>query len=232
MFNDYISEVLPELGEENVRQTTFMAFAKGFLKTSLLITDLNEQMEYILTAKNSEEYNIRLKSIGYKSSIWFLKKLEEYTKHLYKKPWEFEDIEVNNNVIITGEEQRALFQREYTYLPMVPRLKKIRNRVLYLIKQQEYKQISKLYEKLKKDPTMADLRSYEKRRIAIKTVLKQFKPLREKARLIGKISVIDVYRKMFDGSYMLDEELSDVSKFTLTIRTGLSFMKILRRYCI
>ncbi|NLM10341.1 MAG: AAA family ATPase [Clostridiaceae bacterium] len=215
MFNDYISEVLPELGEENVRQTTFMAFAKGFLKTSLLITDLNEQMEYILTAKNSEEYNIRLKSIGYKSSIWFLKKLEEYTKHLYKKPWEFEDIEVNNNVIITGEEQRALFQREYTYLPMVPRLKKIRNRVLYLIKQQEYKQISKLYEKLKKDPTMADLRSYEKRRIAIKTVLKQFKPLREKARLIGKISVIDVYRKMFDGSYMLDEELSDVSKFTL-----------------
>lgn len=215
MFNDYISDVLPELGEHNVSQTTFMDFARSFLKTNLMITDLNEQMEYILTAKNSQDYNIRVKSIRYKSSIWFLKKLEEYTNHLYSNPWEFEDIEVNNKMIISKEEQRELFQKDYTYLPMVPRLKKIRNRVMYLIRQQEHKQIGELYEKYKNDPTMADLRPYEKRRIAVRTVLKLFKPLREKARLIGNISAINAYKKMFDEESLYSKDLSEVAKFTL-----------------
>lgn len=215
MFNDYISEVLPELGEENVRQTTFMEFAKSFLKTSLLITDLNEQMEYILTAKYSEEYTTRVKSIRCKSSAWFLKKLEEYTNRLYDEPWKFEDIEANSKMIISAEEQRELFRKDYSYLPMIPRLKKIRSRILYLVKQQEYKQIGELYEKFMKDPAMSHLKPFEKKRIAVRTVLKQFKPLRDKVRLIGNLSVIDAYRNMFDRAYALDEELSDVAKFTL-----------------
>lgn len=215
LFNDYISEVLPELGEENVRQTTFMEFAKRFLKTGLVITDLNEQMEYILAAGKSEEYYTRIKSIRYKSSVGFLKRLEEYTNRLYENPCEFEDIESEGQVIISREEQMDLYNKEYTYLTLVPRLKKIRNRVLYLIKQQEYKQIEKLIEKLKKDPAMSDLRPYERRRLAVRIVLKRFKHLREKARFIGNISVIEAYRKMFDGSYVFDGDFADVAEFTL-----------------
>lgn len=215
MFNDYISEVLPELGEENVRQTTFMEFAKSFLKSNLMITDLNEQMEYILSHKGSEEYNVRAKSIRYKSSMDFLRKLEEYTRYLYNNPWKFEDIESNNKMIISAKEQEELFRSDYAYLPLIPRLKKVKSRVLYLIKQQEYKEISELYEKLMKDPAMSDMKPHEKRKIAVRTVLKQFKPLRDKVRHIGMISVTDVYTKMFDGSYILDEELSDVAMFTL-----------------
>jgi len=215
MFSDYISEVLPELGEGNVRQTTFMEFAKKYLKTSLLITDLNEQMEYILGRKDSEEYNVRTKSIRYKSSAEFIRKLEGYAKYLYNNPWVFEDIKANNDMIISAKEQEELFRKDYAYLPMIPRLKKIKSRVLYLVKQQEYKQIEKLYEKLMKDPAMSDMKPYEKRRIAIRTVLKQFKPLRDKVRHIGMLSVIDAYRRMFDGSNMLDEEFSDVAGFTI-----------------
>lgn len=217
MFNDYISDVLPELGEENIRQTTFMEFARSFLKTSLAVTDLNEQMEYILTAKNSEEYNVRIKSIRLKSSMDFLKKLEDYIRILYGNPWEFEDFETDGRLIVSKEEQKELFRSDYGYLPMAQRLKKVKNRVLYLIKQEEYKKISELYEKFKNDAAMTDLKAAEKRKIAVRTVLKKFKPLRDKARLIGNISLIDTYRKMFDGSDVLDEDFQDVAKYTIKL---------------
>lgn len=216
MFNDYISEVLPELGEQNVRQTTFMAFAEGFLKTNMVITDLNEQMEYILGEKESREYNTRIKSIKYKSSAGFLKKLQEYVKKLYDHPWEFEDFKEDGTLIVSAEEQKKLFDGDYTYIPMIPRLKKVGSRVLYLIKQLEYKKIDEMCAKFKKDPVMTDYSAEQKRRIAVRTVLKQFKPLRDRARLIGDISVIDIYRKMFDGSFELDEGLSDVAEFTVS----------------
>lgn len=213
IFNDYISEVLPELGEENVRQTTFMAFAKDFLKTNMVVTDLNEQMEYMLSAGNSEEYGIRIKSMKYKSSVEFLRKLQDYVNRLYDNPWDFEDFETNNTVIISAEEQKKLFIGDYTYLPLIPRLKKVRNRVLYLIKQQEYKEIARLNEKLKKDPVMMERNANERMKIAVRTVLKRFKPLREKARQIGNISLIDAYRRIFEDA--MDGDFSDVARFTL-----------------
>ncbi len=215
MFNDYISDVLPELGEENVKQTTFMEFAKSFLKTRMKITDFNEQMEYILSAKENREYDTRIKAIQYKSSIEFLKKLEEYVGLLYEKPWEFENFYVSNTMIITKEEQKTLFQKDYTYLPMIPRLKKIRNRVLYLIKQHEHKHIEKMFEKLSKDPTMADRKPNEIKKIATRTVLKQFKPVRERARGIGNTSIINLYKSMFTRKEIISEEHYSVAKFTL-----------------
>ena len=62
---------------------------------------------------------------------------------------------------------------------------------------------------------MSDLRPYERRRLAVRIVLKRFKHLREKARFIGNISVIEAYRKMFDGSYVFDGDFADVVEFTL-----------------
>lgn len=215
MFNDYISDVLPELGEENVKQTTFMEFSKNLLKTRMKVTDLNEQMEYILTSKGNKEYDIRIKAIQYKSSIEFLEKLEKYVEHLLKRPWEFEDINVLNTMIITKEEQKSLFQRDYTYLPMIPRLKKIKNRVLYLIKQHEHKQIEAIFQRLSNNPSMSDYSPGELKRIATRMVLKEFKLVRQKAREIGNTSVINLYKRMYTRKSIIGEQNHGIAKFTL-----------------
>ena len=47
IFNDYISNVLPELGEENMYQTTFQEYAAKFLPT-MELEDMNDQMEFLL----------------------------------------------------------------------------------------------------------------------------------------------------------------------------------------
>ena len=212
MFNDYISEVLPELGEENVRQTTFMEYAKSFLKARMKMHDMNHQMEFILAARDAwassgqsprparqsprparDAFSDSFAAIRYKSSVGFLHALKKYIDWLVQNPWEFEDFEHDGFRIISREEQRALFDSEYTYLPMVLRLKKIKNRILYLIKQSEITKINELDEQMSKDPQWTDTKPKDRRSRAVRMVLMQFRPLREKARSIGKATVKDYY---------------------------------------
>lgn len=209
LFNDYISEVLPELGEENVRQTTFMEYAKSFLKTRMKLQDMNQQMEFILAARDAwtgsqdawagdqDAFSDSFAAIRYKSSVDFLAALKKYIDWLVQNPWEFEDFEHEGVWIISKEEQRALFDSEYTYLPMVPRLKKIRNRVLYLIKQREIMKINELDKKMSEDPRWKDTKPKDRRSRAVRLVLKQFQPYRKRARSIGCITVRDYYMGLY-----------------------------------
>ena len=50
IFCDYISDVLPELGEENINRTTFFEYAQKTLEPDLKLEDSAHQMEYLLTS--------------------------------------------------------------------------------------------------------------------------------------------------------------------------------------
>lgn len=224
MFNDYISEVLPELGEENVRQTTFMEFAKSFLKDRVKLQDMNQQMEFILTARDAaaddrDAFSDSLAAIRCKSSVDFVSALKNYIDRLLQNPWEFEDFEHEGIMIISGEEQRTLFNSDYTYLPMALRLKKIKNRVLYLIKQREVIKIHELIEQMSRDPRWLDTDPKDRRSRAVRLVLKQFEPYRKKAREIGRITIKDYYAGFYREQNLsrvaADASLMSIAKETL-----------------
>lgn len=193
IFNDYISNVLPELGEENVRQTTFIEYAGKFLNTNMVIYDTNQQMEFILAYRHLKDYSERVAAIRYKSSVQFLLLLKEYVNKLYQDPWEFDDFIIDGTCIISKEEQRQLFQKDYAFLPLIPRLRKIKNRVLYLIKQKEYEKIKTIIEQMDRDPVWMDMSKRERKMRAVRYVLNQLRPLRQKARSIGNKSIKDYY---------------------------------------
>ena len=224
MFNDYISEVLPELGEENVRQTTFMEYAKSSLKTKLKIYGLNHQMEFILSYKNSLYYRDNIEAIRFKSSVGFLSALKRYIDLLNYNHCDFEDFSIRNKTIISAAEQADLFCKEYAYLPYIPRLIKIRNRILFLIKKSESERIAELLKQYESRPEWSDLKPAERKKRAVRIVLEEFRPLREKARQIGKTKIIDIYRELFINTDLLHklmneqetvENLTGISKITL-----------------
>ena len=224
MFNDYISEVLPELGEENVRQTTFMEYAKSSLKTKQKVFGLNQQIEFILSNKNSLFYRDIIETIRFKSSLEFLYILKKYIDLLYKNPGKFEDFSVKNKTIISAAEQVDLFNKDFSYLPFIPRLIKIRNRILYQIKQSEGERITELLKQYESHPEWSDLKPVERKKRVTRIVLEEFKPLREKARQIGKIKIIDIYINLFINRDLMKEfvknqetiaNLTTISKITL-----------------
>lgn len=59
LFNSYVSNVLPELGEENMQQVTFQDYLNQRLSKDFKVENPFEQLEYILTAEHSSLYKAR-----------------------------------------------------------------------------------------------------------------------------------------------------------------------------
>jgi DNA helicase II / ATP-dependent DNA helicase PcrA len=79
IFLDYISNVLPDLGVENVNQKTFEAFAQDFIGKKLKIEDPGEKLNRIIDGKNS---NDEITASGFKSSLLFRDAIELYLKDI------------------------------------------------------------------------------------------------------------------------------------------------------
>lgn len=116
MFNSYVSTVLPELGEENMQQTTFQEYLDRWLGAAFRLEDPFDQMEYLLTAQQEEGYAARLKGMEYKASEAFLHALQGYACLLKQEGMLFNDICFRDRVLISGEQIRA---KLYSYDPSI-----------------------------------------------------------------------------------------------------------------
>ncbi|SFD81349.1 DNA helicase-2 / ATP-dependent DNA helicase PcrA [Paenibacillus catalpae] len=125
MFNSYVSTVLPELGEENMQQTTFQEYLGHWLGGEMQLEDPFDQIEYVLTAQETEGYEARIEGIRYKASEAFLHALQHYAEWLGKEGMRFTGIRFQNRDLITAEQIAEQF---YSYDASV----RLSNRVILL----------------------------------------------------------------------------------------------------
>ncbi|WP_147534743.1 RNA polymerase recycling motor HelD [Bacillus marasmi] len=135
LFNSYVSTVLPELGEENMQQSTFQEYLDQRLSKEFTLEDSFDQIEYILTAKNSDEYETRLTSIRFKSSIEFKQMIEQHVKELAQQGLIFNHLIFRKKIIISKEQI-------YEYFYNLDRSYPIPNR-LQLVKEWLFKELKK-----------------------------------------------------------------------------------------
>lgn len=112
MFNSYVSTVLPELGEENMQQTTFQEYLAYWLGATAHLEDPFEQIEYVLTSQSSQGYEARLTGMQYKASEAFLHALQSYALWLGKEGMLFHNIRFRDRELITAEQMKSQF---YSY---------------------------------------------------------------------------------------------------------------------
>ncbi|HBU82260.1 MAG TPA: helicase [Paenibacillus sp.] len=122
MFASYISTVLPELGEENMQQTTFQEYLDYWLGSSLRPEDAFDQIEYVLTAKGTPGYEARLQGIEYKASDAFLHALQNYGIWLGREGMQFNSVRFRDHDLITAEQIRAKFYGYDLSLPLSNRV--------------------------------------------------------------------------------------------------------------
>lgn len=82
LFNSYVSAVLPELGEDNMQQTTFQEYVQHRLGDRFRLEQPFEQMEYTLRHAGDPDYAAALAGIRYKASAAFFRALLAYAKTL------------------------------------------------------------------------------------------------------------------------------------------------------
>ncbi|MRG86333.1 RNA polymerase recycling motor HelD [Salinibacillus xinjiangensis] len=108
LFNSYVANVLPELGEENMKQTTFQQHLEEGLGSGYQMETPFEQMEAFLT-KSYTNHNEKLAGIQFKSTLTFKQLIDNYIKDLSGKGIQFRNISFKGNVLLKKEEIRDYF---------------------------------------------------------------------------------------------------------------------------
>jgi DNA helicase II / ATP-dependent DNA helicase PcrA len=99
LFNSYVATVLPELGEENMQQSTFQDYLDQRIGREFKVEDPFDQIEFLLS--NADQDLARFKGIRYKASLDFKQLIDEYVTSLSIKGLIFKDIIFRKEVIIS-----------------------------------------------------------------------------------------------------------------------------------
>ncbi|MBQ7136914.1 MAG: AAA family ATPase [Bacilli bacterium] len=119
VFSEYISNVLPELGEDNTMQTTFHDFLKVQLPE---FNQVESFTSFVARYYKYEEKNPML--VKYKQSDEIIKYIDKYVENLIKKI-KFEQDYICHDFEITKEELNDLFHDRYNKLLPFDRVKHI-----------------------------------------------------------------------------------------------------------
>ena len=109
IFNNYISDVLPEIGEDNVCQATFFEYAKAYIPEFTITTTLEDVYEVIYGdfSHNTSKYN----EIRFKYSKFYIKLLEDFIENNKLELYGLEDIIIDDQTILSLDEMYDIAKR-------------------------------------------------------------------------------------------------------------------------
>lgn len=125
LFIDYISAVLPDLGVNKIKQTTYIEFMKKCLGKKMKLISPNSKLMALING-NEKSKMIQWVS-SYKGSLDFKELIEHYLKEIEFNLAPSEDFIIEKSRLMRGGKLKKLFIQEFQYLPIYKRLDKIKN---------------------------------------------------------------------------------------------------------
>ncbi|MBV7275878.1 UvrD-helicase domain-containing protein [Clostridium sp. PL3] len=197
IFNDYISTVLPQLGEDNMLQTTFKEYMHKALGDRFIKEDYSNMMEFILTSKQFWNYEIRIRNIKYKSSLEFIEVLKRHAESIEKAGRSFKDIVFGDKLIVSSKDLEELYYKDYINLPLKRRLDKIRERILFLLDPYKKERINEIYEELWNTGSFIDEKEVNEKAAA--SACEETKHIYKEISRVTDFDLLDIYKKLFEN---------------------------------
>ena len=124
IFTEYISNVLPELGEDNTLQTTFNDYMSFFINE---YKEVETFSNFLFRYYSKKEDNIDL--VKYKQSDEIITDMDNYLESYIKNAQFTDDIEETKFHFVTLEELNDLLHYKYDRLPLFERLDEIASKL-------------------------------------------------------------------------------------------------------
>lgn len=206
LFSDYVSHVLPELGEATMQQTTFQDYLTHKLSdTGLTIEDPYDQLEFILTGTEQDPaYEARLQSIHYKASAAFLSVIETYGEKLKNGGIRFLDLSVGKKVLITADELSERFYSKSSILALGERMEQLSEWMLEKLDEIQADAQKRFYRKMVREPKYLGTEPEMKKMSKVKAH-KAIAPLKEKARKLAYVDVLGMYQELYTNRELHQE---------------------------
>ncbi|WP_410769446.1 RNA polymerase recycling motor HelD [Fontibacillus sp. BL9] len=221
MFKSYVSNVLPELGEENMQQVTFQEYLDHRLSGMYKVEDPYGQLEYVLTAADDPEYRTRLAAIRIKASVSFFEMIQAYRSSLEQGGMRFKSLHFQGETLITAEEMAEKFYGGDASLRFSGRIERLtawlNERIKEVEKLERHKpwvqdaiellsneQYEQAYARIRKKLGLSEdaEEDIEGERLTAELermiVRKKMKPLREEISSLQFVDLAEVYKQLFE----------------------------------
>ena len=240
LFNSYVATVLPELGEENMQQSTFQEYLNHRLGKAFEVEDPFTQMEFLLSGKNDEGYQTRVDGIRFKASLDFKKIIDQFVSQLSIKGLIFKDLSFRSDVIIAKKEIHEYFYsldegysipnriqlvKDWLLKELRRAMKRessrswVEEEIQFLEKEDYLEVYKKLQEKNRFTDNTFDDFDQEQKLLAEMVVKEKFKPLFARVKNLKFIDTTHVYLTLFKQDDKSEESLpsswSKICKLTV-----------------
>ncbi|MFS0751073.1 RNA polymerase recycling motor HelD [Oceanobacillus sp. 1P07AA] len=139
IFTSYISNVLPELGEEPVNQQTFYDFLVKGIESNLNVESPFEQMEQLLISEDKQQ---KENAVKYFTSMQFMKDIQSYLSFINNHGLQFRHIRFRNELFISKEEINAHFLELPKTMRLSNKIEKVQLWLLQKVKEFQAKEIA------------------------------------------------------------------------------------------
>ncbi|MCX7921335.1 MAG: AAA family ATPase [Clostridia bacterium] len=248
LFLNYISDVLPELGVEKVKQTTFEEFAMELLGKRFKLREANEKLTAFVN-NNADEEQVRRnqlikRSSELKTSMVFKEIVDDYISYVESRFIPKENFKIGSKVLFTHKEINDLFLNQYKMWAIVQRIDEIKKSLTNRLKLRKDAIVNQIYSDcdarvMELKMTMED--SEERQKLIIEAIDQQDemvkkiesyskKAVSEYIKKISKFSPFEYYmdlmsdKETFDRIVgdRVDKELRDFTReYTLeTLKSG------------
>jgi DNA helicase-2/ATP-dependent DNA helicase PcrA len=193
IFSNYISEVLPELGEENVREITYDEIIKNTFGHKFKIQNRKEALEEIIQKQNSDESKIRVDNMSFKGSIEFVAILDRFVKYYEHNLIQFNDISYDGIIVEKRQELKNEFLNNKINMPIARRLKRMENRILYKIHPMRKQRIYKIEQIVRQYPW----HQFEAKSFSRLLSIKKSKSTLKTIKSFSNINYLEIYKCLF-----------------------------------
>lgn len=174
-FLNYISDVLPDLGVERVKQTTFEDFAMELLGKKYKVKNDSEKLTAFVENNETDrqkEWNRQVTAVSeLKASIVFKEIVDEYIEAIEQSFIPKQPFRIASKVIFQYQEINNLFLNEYKRLPIVKRIHEIKKHLTSRLKIQKQEIVHHIeqecYQRVEKIKSSME-ESEERQRLIIK----------------------------------------------------------------
>lgn len=229
-FLNYISNILPDLGVNDVRQCTFEDFAYDIIGKKMKISDNNEKLVMIVNKEfdkiNNGNIDVMIKESKFKASINFKNIIDEYLTTVEDNYIPKNDFVFYDEVIMKYNDIDYLFRHTYKMYNFTMRINEIEKNLVAALNKKSEKIIERIKaERSKKIEGFVGeerVKLYEEYDKSIKLLEKNGKKIaREYLNQIPKKDCINYYREFIDKylissnevlNYLKENTLNNLSK--------------------
>ena len=214
IFGEYVSTVLPELGEDNVKYSTMEDFFDTYFKGRVKLRSRMSQIEYTLTNRNRRAIRSGIK---FKGSMDFVKMLDKLIEIYENEIIVFKDVYYAGTIIAKGSELKKSFLDNKINMAVGRRLDRIANTLEKKLRELERQKSKDLYKELKKSG------SYDIDEVVQEKINGYREATLNTIRSFTRVNIFNLYQRLFKDEDLfarvskgsnLDKGVSSIRSFT------------------